>query len=63
MSLVSNKEDDVVDIQVTATTGVAAAWGIHYYLKYYCNVHISWDVDQLGKTDLIWDFFVIVLGF
>ena len=49
----SNKEDDVVDIQVTATTGVAAAWGIHYYLKYYCNVHISWDVDHLGKTDLI----------
>jgi hypothetical protein len=47
---VSRKEDNVVDIQVTATTGVAAAWGIHHYLKYYCNVHISWDVNQLGTV-------------
>lgn len=42
-------ENAEVRIQVTANTGVAAAWGIHHYLKYFCKVHISWDVDQLSK--------------
>jgi hypothetical protein len=49
VSLISTTQDDVVQVQVTATTGVAAAWGIHHYLKYSCNVHVSWDVSQLGE--------------
>ena len=58
MSLVSTTQDEVVQVQVTATTGVAAAWGIHHYLKYGCNVHVSWDVSQLGKDHRKnWDYF------
>lgn len=34
-------------IEITATTGVVAATGFHYYLKYFCNAHISWEVSQL----------------
>nr|XP_033332783.1 alpha-N-acetylglucosaminidase [Megalopta genalis] len=34
-------------IEVTGTSGVAAAWGLHYYLKHYCNAHVSWEGAQL----------------
>ncbi|MBE6638662.1 MAG: hypothetical protein E7616_04300 [Ruminococcaceae bacterium] len=46
-------------IKITANTGVAAAAGLNYYLKYYCNVHVSQQTSQvnmpaevvkLGKT-------------
>jgi hypothetical protein len=30
-------------IQITGTTGVAAAAGFNHYLKYFCNSHISWE--------------------
>ena len=43
------QDDKEVRVQVTANNGVAASWGIHRYLKYFCKVHISWDVDQLGE--------------
>ena len=26
---------------------MAVANGLHYYLKYYCNCHVSWSGDQL----------------
>lgn len=29
-------------LQITANTGVAAAWGFNYYLKYYCNSTVNW---------------------
>lgn len=35
-------------IQITGTTGVAAASGFNYYLKYFCNAHISWELSQLS---------------
>lgn len=35
-------------IEITGTTGVVAATGLHYYLKYFCNAHISWEVSQLN---------------
>ena len=38
-----------VKVSVVANNGVAASWGIHHYHKYFCQVHISWDVDQLGS--------------
>ncbi|XP_013404322.1 alpha-N-acetylglucosaminidase isoform X3 [Lingula anatina] len=33
-------------IHVTGTTGVAAAWGLQYYLKHYQGFHFSWGGDQ-----------------
>ena len=35
-------------LQITATSGVAAAWGFNHYLKYFCNAHISWSGSQLN---------------
>ncbi|XP_073984721.1 N-acetyl-alpha-glucosaminidase isoform X2 [Rhodnius prolixus] len=35
-------------VQIYGTSGVAASWGFHYYLKEYCNCHISWDGDQIN---------------
>ncbi|KAF7708085.1 alpha-N-acetylglucosaminidase [Silurus meridionalis] len=34
-------------VEVAASSGVAAAAGVYYYLKYYCNCHVSWSGDQL----------------
>ncbi len=34
-------------LQITATSGVAAAWGLNHYLKYYCKAHVSWSGRQL----------------
>ncbi|VEN63451.1 unnamed protein product [Callosobruchus maculatus] len=33
-------------VKIVGTTGVAAATGLNYYLKYYCNVQISWEFSQ-----------------
>ena len=35
--------------RVDASSGVAAAWGIHHYLKYWCNAHFSWDTTRIGS--------------
>lgn len=29
-------------LQITANSPVAAAWGFNYYLKYYCNSSVYW---------------------
>lgn len=34
-------------LQVTGSSGVAAAAGIYSYLKYYCGCHVSWSAAQL----------------
>ncbi|XP_043464932.1 alpha-N-acetylglucosaminidase [Leptopilina heterotoma] len=34
-------------LTILGSSGVAAAWGLHYYLKNFCNVHISWEGSQL----------------
>ena len=34
-------------MNIKGTSGVAASWGILYYLKNSCNAHISWEADQL----------------
>ena len=36
-------------IEVTASTGVLAAWGIHHYLKYNCGWHFSWDTIRVSN--------------
>nr|CAD7395903.1 unnamed protein product [Timema cristinae] len=35
-------------VAITGTSGVAAAWGFHHYLKYHCMCHVSWEADQLN---------------
>ncbi|XP_018579109.1 alpha-N-acetylglucosaminidase isoform X1 [Anoplophora glabripennis] len=47
------KENGTVNI--IATTGVAAATGFQYYLKYYCNGHISWEASQVNLPDVLPD--------
>ncbi|XP_067002009.2 alpha-N-acetylglucosaminidase isoform X8 [Anabrus simplex] len=34
-------------VTIIGSSGVAACWGFHHYLKHYCNCHVSWDSDQL----------------
>jgi len=34
---------DGAEIMIQGTTGVELASGLHWYLKYWCGVHISWD--------------------
>ena len=40
-------------IQITGTTGVAAAAGFYHYLKYWCGCHVSWSGDQLMLPDVL----------
>lgn len=35
-------------IEIEANNSVAIASGLYWYLKYYCNSHISWNGDQLN---------------
>lgn len=41
------KNDDDEYVSIAGSSGVAAAWGFHYYLKNYCMSHISWDGNQI----------------
>lgn len=38
-------------IYIVGNSGVAAAYGFHYYLRNFCQCHISWDYDQLNLPD------------
>ncbi|XP_076294620.1 N-acetyl-alpha-glucosaminidase [Lasioglossum baleicum] len=42
-------------IEIMATSGVAATWGLHYYLKHFCHAHVSWEGSQLELPDLLPD--------
>ncbi|CAH0718991.1 unnamed protein product, partial [Brenthis ino] len=35
-------------LQIRASTGVAAVWGFNYYLKKYCKSQIAWQVQQVS---------------
>lgn len=52
------KLDDI--IQISGTTGVAATYGFHHYLKNYCKAHISWDYDQLKIPTILPDVDIVV---
>ncbi|XP_056649230.1 alpha-N-acetylglucosaminidase isoform X2 [Diorhabda sublineata] len=43
------KENKIV--KIVGTTGVAVATGFNYYLKYFCNGHISWEASQLDLPE------------
>ncbi|XP_031787626.1 alpha-N-acetylglucosaminidase isoform X1 [Nasonia vitripennis] len=40
---------------ITGTSGVAVAWGLHYYLTTYCNCHVSWEGSQLNLPKILPD--------
>ncbi|XP_012534782.1 alpha-N-acetylglucosaminidase isoform X2 [Monomorium pharaonis] len=42
-------------IEIHGTSGVAITWGLHYYLKHHCNVHISWDGMQISLPNTLPD--------
>ncbi|XP_054015935.1 alpha-N-acetylglucosaminidase [Hylaeus anthracinus] len=42
-------------IEIRGTSGVTVAWGLHYYLKNYCNVHVSWEGSQLELPNTLPD--------
>ena len=29
-------------VRITASTGVAAAWGFYYYIREYCGCQVTW---------------------
>ncbi|OAD53228.1 Alpha-N-acetylglucosaminidase, partial [Eufriesea mexicana] len=41
------KKNSLGQVEILGTSGVAITWGLHYYLKNYCNVHISWEGNQI----------------
>jgi alpha-N-acetylglucosaminidase len=45
------KEEAKDEVNIVGTSGVAAVWGFHHYLKYYCFSHVSWDSDQLSLPE------------
>ena len=40
------KTEGKARVVVQASSGVAATWGIHHYLKYYVGSHFSWDTTR-----------------
>ncbi|KAL7016559.1 hypothetical protein ACKWTF_010062 [Chironomus riparius] len=38
-------------LRIEASSGVAACKAFHYYLKHYCNAHVSWDGYQLSTLN------------
>ncbi|CAL4930936.1 unnamed protein product [Urochloa decumbens] len=40
---VDNPDKGGAEILIQGTTGVELVSGLHWYLKYWCGVHISWD--------------------
>lgn len=45
------KTNNSETLRIEASSGVSACKAFHYYLKYYCNAHISWDGHQLATFD------------
>ncbi|CAH1960019.1 unnamed protein product [Acanthoscelides obtectus] len=40
-------------IRITGTTGVAVATAFNYYLKYFCNVQISWEFSRANLPEIL----------
>lgn len=41
------KTADYDKVSITGRNAVSLVWGVNYYLKSFCNCHISWDGDHL----------------
>lgn len=35
-------------IEIVGTSGAAAVWGLNYFLKNYCNSHITWEGSRIS---------------
>ncbi|KAG7206119.1 hypothetical protein KM043_003513 [Ampulex compressa] len=46
-------KDSRARIEIIGNSGVAATWGLHYYLKHYCNVHVSWEGSQIALPEVL----------
>ncbi|XP_072161320.1 alpha-N-acetylglucosaminidase isoform X1 [Bemisia tabaci] len=42
------KETSSDQVFIEGSSSVAIAWGFHYYLKHFCDSHISWDYDEIN---------------
>ncbi|CAN6319943.1 unnamed protein product [Urochloa humidicola] len=42
-NVIDNSGKDGAEIVIQGTTGVELVSGLHWYLKYWCGAHISWD--------------------
>ncbi|CAH0560993.1 unnamed protein product [Brassicogethes aeneus] len=40
-------------IKITASTGVAVATGFNYYLKYFCNSQVAWQVTRIEIPEIL----------
>lgn len=40
-------------LRIRASTGVAAVWGLHYYLKKYCKNHLGWQVGRISIPEVL----------
>ncbi|KAK8776447.1 hypothetical protein V5799_030208 [Amblyomma americanum] len=53
-------------VSITGSSGVAVATGLYYYLKKFCNVHVSWSGTQTktatGKPPLVPEPIVVKLN-
>ncbi|KAJ8681692.1 hypothetical protein QAD02_017484 [Eretmocerus hayati] len=49
------KKIETNKIQIRGSSGVAVAWGLYYYLKTYCNCHISWEGSQIKLPSILPD--------
>lgn len=47
------KENSDVKVNITGSNALSVTWGFHYYIKNYCNCHISWDGDQINLPDVL----------
>ncbi|XP_071452084.1 alpha-N-acetylglucosaminidase [Hetaerina americana] len=48
--LVESKDGSV---NITASSGIAASYGLQYYLKKFCKCHVSWDGNQLNLPEIL----------
>jgi alpha-N-acetylglucosaminidase len=47
--VVVKKSEDDTKVYLKGSSGVAAAWGLNYYLRYFCNCQISWEYHKQLK--------------
>ena len=37
-------------VELRGTSGVAVAWGLNHYLKYYCRCQFGWELEQISLS-------------
>lgn len=47
------KDDISQSVQIEASSGTIACKAFYYYLKYYCNGHVSWEGSRIELPDIL----------